>query len=112
MAPKVQTDLSKKVLSDINGDYKDAYEKMLAKKAEYEVAKKQENIYLMAMQRFESEFKSNPNQESKNKYCAMYSLFSNAEINTNVLRHSVQSYSQTASKVGQSAFLANAILNS
>lgn len=111
MAEKVQTDLTKKVLADINGEYKEAYAKMLDKKEQYELAKKQESIYRQAMNKYESNFKSNPyDEKAKAQYASAASVFSSAEINTDVLRSSLQGYISFASKMGQSAFIANSTL--
>lgn len=132
-AIKYQTNLLKKekalqdtsefkegVLDDINNTAEDAYTKMLAKKAEYEAAKKQLSIwsdkkaiaykkYTVAQQEHKQGYSSNFNQ-TRSEYESIQSNYSGASIDVDVLRSSLQDSISYSGKMLNSASLANSVL--
>lgn len=99
------------VIADTKERHQEALDDAAAKGIEYDAAKFIEINFFEQVKYFEAQFKSNPHDKTtKSRWDRARSLFSNAQIDTDVLRFSYQSRLSYASKLGQSAFLANAIL--
>lgn len=109
------------VFSDINNTAEDAYNKMLAKKAEYEAAKNQLSIwtdkktaaytkYTAAQQANKNGYSSGFNQK-RTEYENALSGYSGASIDVDVLRSSLQDCISYSGKMITSASVANSVLS-
>lgn len=121
---KTKTDAAEfkeEVLNDINGTADDAYNQMLAKKAEYEAAKGIFNNLsqkkVTAYKKYQSAQLSNKNgsstsllSETRSSYDSVLSQFSDASINVDVLRSSLQDSIFYSGKMNNSAGIANSVL--
>lgn len=114
------SEFKSEVLDDINGTADDAYNKMLAKKAEYEAAKKQLSIWT-DKRADASKVYFSAQQAKKNGYCSGFnqkraayenalSGYSGASINVDVLRSSLQDSISYSGKMLNSASVANSVL--
>lgn len=113
-------DFQTNCLNGIQETADNAYQQMLAKQAEYDAAKKQSSIFEQAKNRALVKFNS-IKQQSKGQsnynvktaqaeYNSALSNYSNADINADVLRSSLQSSISYSGKMNNCAALANAIL--
>lgn len=114
------TDFQTKVLSSITDTADSAYQQMLAKREQYEAAKKQLSIFTAVRNQAAAKFQS-AKQNAKNgndyafrtakaEYNSASSSYSNADINVDVLRFSLQDAISYSGKMGNCAALANAMI--
>lgn len=105
------TDFQTNVSNSIKSTIDNAKQEMLAKQAEYDAAKQQEEIYRALMLQYKRESdKSGVKGDKLAKYKDAVSLFNNAEINTDVLRSSLQDRISYCGKMNNVAIIANSIL--
>lgn len=121
MSGEVQpTDLQNKVLGSITETADEAYQKMLAKKAEYEAAKNQLSLFVSAKEQAFKKFRSiQENCTNKNdysyrtaeaEYSSVLSNYTNADSNVDILRGSLLNSIFYSGKMNTSALLAESAL--
>lgn len=120
-AEVVQNDFKTNTLNEIKDFAQNAYEKMLAKKAEYEASMKRLDVFTQAKHKAYVKFssaktacKNDENDFSyrtaKAQYSAACASYSDAEINSDVLRGSLQDSIFYSGKMNNSAAIASAVL--
>ncbi len=106
-----KTDFQTNVLNGINQTADEAYQSMLEKKAEYEAAMNRLSIFQQKKYYLECELKKpGTTNQFRNEYNNMINLFNDAEINTDILRSSLQSRIFYSGKMNNSAAIASAFL--
>lgn len=114
------TDFSNKALESINGTADRAYQEMQAKRVAYEASMRQLDIFTAlknkALSNFKSAQKNCPNQESSEfqsaqaQYNSALSGYSDAEMDSDILRSSLNNSIFYTAKMNNSAIIANAAL--
>lgn len=109
----IKTDMTQRTLTSINGTADNAYSEVQKKQELYELAKNKYSVFLDKKYKFESIMKSSKyadNSSIKAQYNQFILSFSDAEIDVDVRRGSLQNSLSYYSKMSTSAFLTNSIL--
>lgn len=121
-AEVVQNDFTTNTLNEIKDFAQNTYEKMLAKKAEYETAMKRLDVFTQAKHKAYVKFSSAKTackndetnysyRSAKAEYSTACASFSDAEINSDVLRGSLQDSIFYSGKMNNCATIASAVLS-
>lgn len=121
MSADVQaTNFKNSVLTSIIGTAEDAYQRMQAKKAEYEAAMKSLDLFAQVKNKAYTKFKTvqsnkkNGNDSTllsaKYEYTIALGSYSDADRNTDILRSNLQDSIFYSGKMNNSASIANAAL--
>ena len=102
--------LKEKILDSLADTANVVYERMLAKKEQYTTSMKKLSIFKERKYYIEAKLRHSDSPELRAQYASILSLCSNSEIDSDILRSSLQDSISYSGKVSNFAFFANEYL--